>query len=115
MNKEFQLITLSMPNSTRFFSLKRGLEELNIKNCKVFDENDRSTQRKTKNVYLIYNKNKAEKFIARLVSFNEIGAELTLIKTYKYIDINNLYADHKKLLVDLKKIIKLLKKSWVIN
>ena len=85
MNKKFQLIILSMPKSPRIFLLKKRLKQLNIKNYKVFNGNNGNTERKKKIVYSYYNKKKAEKFIGRPMTFNEIGAELTLIKTYKYI------------------------------
>jgi hypothetical protein len=85
MSREFQLIILSMPKSPRIFLLKRRLKQLNIKNYKVFNGNNGNTKRKKKIVYSYYNKKKAEKFLGRPMTFNEIGAELTLIKTYKYI------------------------------
>ena len=90
MNKEFQLIILSMPKSPRLFSLKKRLKELRIKDYKIFYGNNGDTKQKKKIVYSYYNKEKVEKFIGRSMTFNEIGAELTTIKTYKYIVKNKI-------------------------
>lgn len=48
MNKEFQLIILSMPKSPRLSSLKKRLKELRIKDYKIFYGNNGDTKKKKK-------------------------------------------------------------------
>jgi|694.fasta_scaffold110555_4 hypothetical protein len=90
MNRDFQLIILSMPKSPRIFLLKKRLKELKIKNYKLFYGNNGSNKEKKNIVYSYYNKKKAEKFIGRPMTFNEIGAEVTTIRAYKYIVKNRI-------------------------
>ena len=53
MNKEFQLIILSMPKSPRLSSLKKRLKELRIKDYKIFYGNNGDTKQKKKNCLFI--------------------------------------------------------------
>ena len=48
MNKELQLIILSMPKSPRLSSLKKRLKELKIKDYKIFYGNNGDTKQKKK-------------------------------------------------------------------
>jgi hypothetical protein len=90
MNKEFQLIILSMPKSPRLFLLENRLKQLRIKNYKVFYGNNGSTKKKRDIVYSYYNQEKVEKFIGRSMTFNEIGAEYTYLRAYRYIVKNKI-------------------------
>ena len=53
MNREFQLIILSMPKSPRLSSLKKRLKELRIKDYKIFYGNNGNTKEKKKNCLFI--------------------------------------------------------------
>ena len=90
MNKDFQLIILSMPKSPRLLRLKNRLKKLKIKNYKIFRGNNGDSIKKREIAYSYYNKKKIEKSIGRQMTFNEIGAELTTIKTYQYIVKNKI-------------------------
>jgi len=88
--KNFELIILSMPKSPRLFFLKKRLKKLNINNYKIFFGNPGNTRNQRKIIYSHYNKKKAENFIGRKMTFNEIGAEFTTIRVYNYIVKNKI-------------------------
>jgi len=90
MNIAPKLIILSMPKSPRLELLKKRLKKLKINYHKIFYGNPGQTVAQRKVVYSKYNAKKAENFIGRPMTFNEIGAEYTLLSAYNYIVQNKI-------------------------
>jgi len=90
MNITPKLIILSMPKSPRLNLLKKRIKKLKIRYHKIFYGNPGNTDEQKKIVYSNYDKKKAENFIGRPMTFNEIGAEYTLLRAYNYIVKNKI-------------------------
>ena len=85
MIRKAKILIMSMKNSPRLIFLKKKLKKIGIHDYKVFYGNDGTTPKKRNIVYALYNKKKSEHSIGREMTFNEMGAEYTTIKVYKYI------------------------------
>jgi hypothetical protein len=85
MSKRAEIFIMSMKNSPRLVILKKKLKEIGIDQFKVFYGNDGSTKKKRSIVYSLYDKKKVKYNLGREMTFNEIGAEYTTIRIYKYI------------------------------
>lgn len=85
MSKRARILIMSMKNSPRLVILKKKLKEIGITQFRIFYGNDGSTKKKRNIVYSLYDKKKVEYNLGREMTFNEIGAEYTMIRIYKYI------------------------------
>ena len=85
MSKRAKIFIMSMKNSPRLVILKKRLNEIGIVQFRIFYGNDGSTKKKRNIVYSLYDKKKVEYNLGRKMTFNEIGAEYTILRIYKYI------------------------------